>query len=680
VDRVTPALAGAVSLVAGLHLAGWMVGRDTLLGLAPEWVPMAPATAIGFLVMAAAVLVRRWGRSRAAAVVLDAAMGAFAVACAAVALTRVAAFAGTAVIDLERPLVRATESAAGFVVGRMSPLTALLFVLAAAAVACGRRRPPRRGLRVTDLLAAGMLAVATVVVVGYLYGAPPLYGGRLIPVALSTAVLFWVLAHALLFDRGMLLNRMATSRSLFARIVRVAIPISAAIVIAAGWVSLRVLEGGTRSRYVVFFSLGAVATASLITLATALAVRRVTGTVDRAERALREAQVRFRETLDAMLEGCQILDRDWRYVYVNHAAAAHGRRSREELLGRTLLEAYPGIEATPMFAALERCMRERQPALLGNRFVYPDGTEAWFDLSVQPCPEGVFVLSLDVTERTRQQEELRRHRDRLEELVGERTAALELEVGERRAAEERARRRAAQAEALNRELEAFSYSVSHDLRAPLRAVDGFSQALLEDCAAALDEACRGYLERIRANAQHMGELIDDLLRLSRVSRAEMARAPVDLTRLAGEVVAGLREAEPGRRVTVEVADGLEAMGDERLLRSLLANLLGNAWKFTRRTADARIEVGAGTGADAGWFFVRDNGAGFDMAFAGKLFGAFQRLHAARDYEGHGIGLATVQRVINRHGGRVRGEGEVGKGATFYFSLHGPGAPPAGGGS
>lgn len=235
--------------------------------------------------------------------------------------------------------------------------------------------------------------------------------------------------------------------------------------------------------------------------------------------------------------------------------------------------------------------------------------------------------------------------------------------------EDRVVRRTAELAAANKEMEAFSYSVSHDLRAPLRAIDGFSQIVLEDCGERLDPEGREHLKRIRAATQRMGHLIDDLLNLSRLSRTEMKREQVDLTDLANQIVAELRAAEPGRQVEVVVGGQLHADGDRSLIRVALANLLGNAWKFTGKTETARIEFGSLTDDEQrATFFVKDNGAGFDMAYASRLFGAFQRLHGATDFPGTGIGLATVARIIRRHGGTVRAEGAVGQGATFFFTL------------
>jgi PAS domain S-box-containing protein len=229
-------------------------------------------------------------------------------------------------------------------------------------------------------------------------------------------------------------------------------------------------------------------------------------------------------------------------------------------------------------------------------------------------------------------------------------------------------RQNAQLASANEELEAFSYSVSHDLRAPLRSLDGFSQALLEDYADRLDDEGKDYLQRVRAASQRMGVLIDALLGLSRFNRMEIQRLPVDLSQLAAEVAQELRSANSGRSVQIDIAPTPPAHCDPRLMRVVLANLLGNAWKFSANQPQPRIEFGTATNAGDKAYFVRDNGAGFDMAYADKLFGAFQRLHATNDFPGTGIGLATVARIIRRHGGKVWAEGRVGQGATFYFTV------------
>jgi PAS domain S-box-containing protein len=257
------------------------------------------------------------------------------------------------------------------------------------------------------------------------------------------------------------------------------------------------------------------------------------------------------------------------------------------------------------------------------------------------------VILYDITERKRAEQELEKHRHHLEAMVTERTAALEL---------------------ANKELESFSYSVSHDLRAPLRSIDGFSHSLLEDYAEQLDDTGKDHLQRVRSNAQRMGRLIDAMLLLSRVMRHKIKREDVDLSALAQSAIRKLRDYEPRRKVEVDIVPGLHGWGDAHLIEILLDNLLGNAWKYTGKTDKGRIEFGSTNKNGEMIYHVSDNGVGFDMVYVDKLFESFQRLHRADEFEGTGIGLATVARIIRRHNGRVWAEGDVGQGATFYFTL------------
>jgi len=258
----------------------------------------------------------------------------------------------------------------------------------------------------------------------------------------------------------------------------------------------------------------------------------------------------------------------------------------------------------------------------------------------------------------------------LERRVAEATARLQGVNRELLDANRKLRVARDHAEEVSRELEAFSYSVAHDLRAPLRSIDGFSAALMEDYGGKLGGSGETYLRYVRDSAQQMGRLIDDLLKLSRVTRSELSRERVDLTAMARAIAARLARGEPARDVEVVVADDLIADGDASLLSVVLENLIGNAWKFTGKRERARIEIGVRADQRPPVFFVRDNGAGFDMAYAHRLFGAFQRLHTPREFEGNGIGLASVHRIIRRHGGRVWAEGAIDAGATISFTLEG----------
>ncbi len=315
-----------------------------------------------------------------------------------------------------------------------------------------------------------------------------------------------------------------------------------------------------------------------------------------------------------------------------------------------------------------RSVERRRATLAGEipayddefRVLWPDGTLHHLRnlgrlvKDEQGRPLRLVGVTMDVTLSKRAEEDIRRRSAELEGRVAERTRELSV---------------------ANKELESFSYSVSHDLRAPLRAIDGFSQALVEDFGDRMDDQARSHLRRVRQASQRMGHLIDDLLNLSRTSRAELRRRRISLSGLSESIVAQLRARGEAREVEVIIAPGLAADADESLSRVLLENLLENAWKYTSRKPRARIEVGQAREDGAMVFFVKDDGDGFDMTFAHKLFGAFQRLHGTEEFEGTGIGLATVKRIVERHGGRVWGEGSPGVGATFYFSLGEPLGPP-----
>jgi len=280
--------------------------------------------------------------------------------------------------------------------------------------------------------------------------------------------------------------------------------------------------------------------------------------------------------------------------------------------------------------------------------VRKDGTEFPIEISLSPLQteRGTLVTAAirDVTERKLAEEKIKMLNEDLEQ-------------------------RAIQLEATNKELEAFSYSVSHDLRAPLRTIDGFSAAILEDFGDQLPDEGRNHLMRIRTAAQRMAQLIDDLLNLSRVTRAPLNPEPTNISTIAQHVVRALQQADTERIVEISISPGIIANSDPRLMKIVLENLINNAWKFTAKQEFARIEFGASDDPNDGRiFFVRDNGAGFDMAYVNKLFGAFQRLHTSSEFPGIGIGLAIVQRIINRHGGRVWAEGSPNEGATFYFTL------------
>jgi PAS domain S-box-containing protein len=490
---------------------------------------------------------------------------------------------------------------------------------------------------------------------------------------------------------------------------------------------------------------------------------------ERSEELTRAEQL-LRHTLDNMIEGVQIMDFNWKYIYVNDALVKQSRYSHNELIGHSILEVYPGLEKTELFSCLKQCMEERVPVSLETEFRFPDRSSDWFELNFQPVPDGIFILS---TETTRQrdasrviteqkalaeslllaapdgimgideqgritmvnqqaeqifgynsQEIIGHHISRLipesgqdiyenipeqlpekalvlkKEMLGIRknrerfpvdislsllqTGTNKTVIGSFRDITEKKRveaelqnltnnlevtvqLRTAQLEAINNELDSFSYSVSHDLRAPLRAIDGYTKILLEEYGPKVDDQGKLMMETVRRNARRMGQLIDDLLAFSHLGKQSLVTTAVNMKQMVFGIVDELKDQQP-ERVEFVLHELPAASGDNNMLKQAVSNLVENAVKYSSKKENPRIEIGSYAENGSQVYYVRDNGAGFDMLYADKLFGVFQRLHSTKEFEGTGVGLAIVQRIIQRHGGQVWADAREGEGAVFYFSL------------
>jgi PAS domain S-box-containing protein len=373
------------------------------------------------------------------------------------------------------------------------------------------------------------------------------------------------------------------------------------------------------------------------------------------ELVLKASERRYRSLVETIPHGIQESDLDGKIIFSNKAHSAIHGCEEGELLGKAVWELTRNGADRERLRNYYKYLVESRPS--PSPFFTQDLTKDGNIIDVQVDWDyqydefgnltGIVSVITDITKRKQAEQELEQHRQHLETMVAERTSALEDAI---------------------KDLESFSYSVSHDLRAPLRSIDGFSQMLLEDCTERLDAVGVDYLQRIRSSAQHMGRLIDDMLSLSSVTRCELNRENVDLSAIAHAVISKLQGYDPQREVEVVIDPGIYGRGDARLINILLDNLLGNAWKYTGKTEKARIVFDKTVKDGKTTYRVRDNGAGFSMEYRDKIFGDFQRLHKADEFEGTGIGLATVERIIRRHGGQVWVKAEVGQGAAFYFTL------------
>jgi len=624
--------AGAVvaALAAVMLLVGWLLGNPVARSLGPGGSTVPPLTGGCLLVLAIALVLPRTGEPGQRRV---AAAGATAAAVASVA----ALVWSDAAVD------------AGLGVGLVA--VAQLVAVAEAGWAA----------TVSQLLAAGAGMIGVTEVYGTAYYSA--FRGSALEqrpsgMALSAALAVTVLAAGTFAARpteGLI--RVMASEGVSGVLGRRLLAAAATVPFVLGWLPVLVRQGGPSGERVgvAFLITGNAVAFGVVSFVAAGSAARLEASGARAARQAAEGHAELMALLDNTSAVIYMRDLDGRYRLVNRQYERLFGVRREEIVGLTDHDLFPREMADDFRANDLAAAARLGPVSMEEIAPGDDGPHTYITvkfplLDAHGRAYAVAGISTDITDRKRAEDEVQRLNAELEERVRHRTAELE---------------------ASTRELDAFAYSVSHDLRAPLRSLGGFSQLLLDDYGDRLDADGQDYLHRLQANVARMGQMIDDLLDLSRATRVELRRQPVDLSELARLIMAELRAADPGRQVEVAIAERLAGSGDPQLLRLMLENLLTNAWKFTGRRSAARIAVGSNWADGEQVYFVRDNGAGFSMRYADKLFNPFQRLHPSADFEGSGLGLAIVQRILSRHGGRIWADSEPDRGATFYFTLTTP---------
>ena len=621
------------ALVGCLVLVGWAFDLAVLRSVSPGFVAMSPVTALTFMLAGVSLwMLRKEGTDSQ----LRRLGQACALVVASVGMLKLIGYLTGWDVGIDQVLFREKLGAdQGFGLVRIAPNTALNFLLLGLALVLLDVKA-RQGTWPAQPLALTATVISLMSLLGYAYGAPYFYTvTSYIPMALNTTLAFLVLSVGILCarsDRGLM--GIVTSESPGGILIRRMLLAAVAILPVLGW--LRLVgqhEGLFNTEFgIALLVLTSITVVTLLGWFTAVSLDRADAARTRAE----EERNRFFSLSRDML--CTAGFNGY-FKELNPAWEETLGYTKAELLARPYIEFIHPDDRAATLAQAEKVSGGNAILAFENRYRCKDGSYRWFLWSATPVFEErlIYATARDVTDRKQAEEEIKKSNEQLE--------------------------------ASNKELEAFSYSVSHDLRAPLRHIDGFSDLLQKQAASLLDEKGHRYLKNISESAKQMGVLIDDLLAFSRVGRAELRMTTVDLNPIVKGVLSDMTHDIQGRHIAWEIGTLPVVYGDSAMLRQVLANLIGNAVKYTHRCEKAHIEIGCNTGDPKETIvFVRDNGVGFDMQYAHKLFNVFQRLHSSSEFEGTGIGLANVHRIIQRHGGRTWAEGESDKGATFYFTL------------
>jgi len=488
--------------------------------------------------------------------------------------------------------------------------------------------------------------VSFIAIIGYLYGVPTFYNLTTFnPMALPTAILLFIISVSASFIHPHLgITGLFTGNSIGNIMARKLFPLLVLIIVVLGYLRVVAKQYNIISENfgIALFAASFLFVGLFLIWNTALRLNKINTKLGHSEERTLSVEKQLRHTMDNMLEGGQLVGFDWKYLYVNDAFCKHAKYSKEELLGYTVLEKFPGIENTEIYNVYQRCFKERVPIQLINHFVFPDGSEGWFELSFQPVPEGIFILSVDITERKK-----------AELALIESNKALE--------------RRAQELQASNTELERFAYVASHDLQEPLRMVSSFLHLLERKLKDNLDDQSKQYIGFAVDGAERMKKLIQDLLLYSRVGTNKDLVTEVDFNEVMNTVKSMLSLSIQETKATIisHPLPTIKAVHPQMV--QLFQNLVGNAIKY-HGAEPPEIEIGALPKNGGFEFYIKDNGIGIDPRFFDKVFIIFQRLHHKEEYSGTGIGLSICKKIVERHGGTIRLESEPGKGSTFIFKL------------